>query len=273
MNSDSLIQFPLFSIIMVSFNQSNFIEEAILSVLNQSFSDFELLIIDGDSNLVTQNILRKYHNHPRVKLLIEKDKGMYHARNKGLLMAKGKYVGFLNTDDYYETDTLKVVSRQFSKNESADVMFGIMHAVDINGKFKKKRGGENKTLLERVRSYDPFPDQATFFKRSIIPYVGLYNTTYKIVSDWDFWQRIIYLGLNISHFEHHIANYRHYPEALTFNPKFEDLRYREKIRLYNNYNTNIYSSFEIKLKFRKYIILPLKRNNLFSNLYSKIRTK
>lgn len=275
MSFENSMKSPLFSIIMVSFNQSKFIEQAILSVLNQSLSDFELIIIDGGSDEKTQKVLSKFQDNLHVKLFIEKDKGMYHARNKGLLMAQGKYIGFLNTDDYYELDALKVVSRKFCEYEDAEILFGTMHAVDISGKFKKIRGNENKSLLERVKTYDPFPDQATFIKRSIIPYVGLYNTTYKIVSDWDFWLRSIYLGVKIYHFDYHIANFRHYPDALTFNPKFEDLRFNEKIRLYNNYNlnTNIYSSFIMKLRFRKFIVLPIKRNSLFSKFYSKLKTK
>jgi len=259
-----------FSIIMVSYNQYKFIEEAINSVLSQTYQNFELIILDGGSNEQTQKKLANYSHHPKVRLYVEKDKGMYHARNKGLMLANGDIIGFLNTDDYYEPKALEVIYNAITNDISVDIVFGIMHAVDINGSFIKERGFENVKLKDRIKKYDPLPDQSTFFKRSILSNLGLYNTSYKIVSDWDFWQRAIILGYNFKNIGKKIANYRHYQEALTFNPRFEKLRYKEKKRLYRNYNSQAYSKFEFNLSLRRFIIMPIKKIKLVSNIYYSI---
>lgn len=258
---------------MSSYNQPKYVEQAIKSVLNQSFQDFELIIIDGGSNIETQTILKSYGSHPQVTLTIEKDKGMYHARNKGLLKAKGDIIGFLNTDDYYEINALEIIDEQVRNNPNYDIFYGLNLAVYENGELKRIYGNEDVTISERVSKNVAIPDQSTFFKKKMFSHLGMYNTSYKIVSDWDFWQRAIVLGYRFKKIEKHISNYRHYSEALTFNPKFEKLRYKEKKRLYRNYNSQTYSKFEFNLSLRKFIILPIKKVRLFSNIYYSIFKK
>lgn len=237
-----------------------YIEQAILSVLNQSYSDFELIIVDGGSNIETQNILNKYIEHNKVHVIVEEDRGMYHARNKGILLAKGDCVCFLNTDDYYELNCFELVENKFSKSPNCNIVFGITRAVDKLGSFNGKiRGNENLSLKDRVENYIALPDQSIFFKSELISHIGLFDCTYKIVSDWDFWQRIIKLGYDFVYLNEHLANYRHYPEALTFNPKYDSLRYSEKVRLYKHYNSSITSKFLFSLWVRYNFILPIKR--------------
>jgi glycosyltransferase involved in cell wall biosynthesis len=237
---------------MASFNQVKFVKQAIESVLSQTYQNFDLLIIDGGSTDGTQDIIKQYTNHSNIQVIIEVDQGMYHARNKGLLKAKGDIIGFLNTDDYYEPHALETINQAFFEND-CDLVYGVMHAKTLDGSFVKSRGDENISLKERITKHIALPDQATFFKHDILSYLGLYDTTYKIISDWEFWQRAITLDLKFINVNEHIANFRRYKEALTSNPKYRNLRFNENVRLYRNYTNQCFSRHILNLYFNHYI--------------------
>ena len=107
-------EYPLISIITPSFNQGKFIEQTILSVLNQHYPNFEHIIIDGGSTDGSIEILKKY---PHLIWKSEKDRGQSEALNKGFEVAKGEIIGWLNSDDVYLDDTLfKVTGYLKDKN-------------------------------------------------------------------------------------------------------------------------------------------------------------
>lgn len=114
---------PLFTVITVVFNAQNSIEKTIESVLIQSFSDYEYIIIDGGSTDLTINILNKYTNRIN-KIISEKDKGIYDAMNKGISLARGKWINFLNAGDVFsETDTLLNTSIAIEKNSTSNLFY------------------------------------------------------------------------------------------------------------------------------------------------------
>jgi len=100
------------SIITVSYNSENTIEDTIQSVLGQSYSDIEYIIVDGASEDGTMEVVREYKNKVD-KVVSKPDKGLYHAMNKGIRMATGDIVGTLNSDDFYASDEVvkKVVNK------------------------------------------------------------------------------------------------------------------------------------------------------------------
>ena len=108
------------SILTPSYNQGEYLEQNILSVLNQNYDDFEHIIIDGGSTDDTISVLKKY---PHLKWVSEKDEGQADALNKGLRIASGDYVGWLNSDDYYEPNIFQTVVKYF-ENFDADWVIG-----------------------------------------------------------------------------------------------------------------------------------------------------
>jgi len=106
---------PLFSIIIPSFNQGHFIAQTIDSILNQSYKNVEILVIDGGSTDNTLDVLKSYNS--RIFWLSEKDGGQTHAINKGLDLAKGEIIAYLNSDDYYLESTLEKVANGFNSNK------------------------------------------------------------------------------------------------------------------------------------------------------------
>ena len=125
---------PLISIITVVKNGEKFIEMTIKSVISQTYPAIEYIVIDGDSQDNTLRIVKKYEKHIS-RWISEPDRSLYDAMNKGLKMAKGKYVWFMNAgDEIYDKTTLK---RIFSTDKNADIYYGDTLIVDIN---KRKIG-------------------------------------------------------------------------------------------------------------------------------------
>ena len=121
---------PLISIVTPSLNQGAYIEENIKSVLEQKYPHFEHIIIDGSSTDGTIDILMKYGH---VKWVSEKDNGQSEAINKGFKMAKGEIIGWLNSDDCYEPNTLFTVIQELNSAEHKYVVFGDCYAIDEKG--------------------------------------------------------------------------------------------------------------------------------------------
>lgn len=261
-----------FSIIMASYNQVNFIDQAIESLLTQSYQDFELIIFDGMSNDGTIEVLDKYEKYENIKIIIESDKGLYHARNKGLLLASGDIISFLNTDDYYEKNALEKMYLAFSENKDIDVFYGIIHAVNKEGEFIREYGNYEFDKNKQIKEYIALPDQSTFIRSKNLSVIGLFDSTFSIVADWDFWQRGMVLDLKFCQLKEHIANYRHYDETLTFSPKFVVKRFEEVKRLYRKYNDNCVSTYIIKIYYWHYIKRPLKNIKLIEKIYRKFKS-
>ena len=105
---------PAFSIITVCLNSEKTVERTINSVLNQTFNDVEYIIIDGGSTDNTLNIIESYEEQITT-IISEPDKGLYYAMNKGLALAKGRLIGIINSDDWYEPNTLDLVYQEYLK--------------------------------------------------------------------------------------------------------------------------------------------------------------
>ena len=112
----------LITIITVVKNSEQTIEKCIQSVLKQNYDNIEYIVIDGCSNDKTQNIINKYKAKIN-KIIIAKDEGIWDAMNKGVNLASGDIVGFLNADDFYYKNSLSIVNKYFDENQ-IDFLFG-----------------------------------------------------------------------------------------------------------------------------------------------------
>lgn len=142
MKEENLKNEPLVSIITVSFNSEKTIEDTFNSILNQTYKSIEYIIIDGNSKDKTIDIIKKYENKfirrgISFKWISEKDNGIYDAMNKGIDLAKGEIIGLLNSDDWFEKDTLEKVTREYRKS-NFDVFYADIKIVMKNRSFIKK---------------------------------------------------------------------------------------------------------------------------------------
>ena len=175
---------PLLTIITVVLNQEKHLDQTIRSVLRQKCKDYEYIIIDGGSKDKTIKIIEKYSN----KLsywISQKDKGIYYAFNKGMILARGKYIGIINSDDLYTPKALEIISKSIKSSPDKDFIFGSV---------KKHWGVLHGYRPEKIRySWGFYSSHSTgfFIKRDAAKKVGLYNTKYKYHADYDYFYRMI----------------------------------------------------------------------------------
>ena len=128
-NFKKKINLPKISIVMPSYNQAEFIERSILSVLNQNYPNIELIIIDGGSTDTTIDIIKKYEKNITF-WISEKDQGQSDALNKGFKRCTGEIYGWLNSDDIYLPDAFKFVMCAIKKNPNKKIIFGDFLSID-----------------------------------------------------------------------------------------------------------------------------------------------
>jgi glycosyltransferase involved in cell wall biosynthesis len=186
---------PLFSIIIPSFNQGHFIAQTIDSILNQSYKNVEILVIDGGSTDNTLDVLKSYNS--RIFWLSEKDGGQTHAINKGLELAKGEIIAYLNSDDYYLESTLEKVANGFNSNKEALWLTGDKIIVDEQNKIIQRPISSYKRFFRKRLSFNllsilnPISQPSTFFTRKLINKIGIFNEELDYTMDYDFWMRAI----------------------------------------------------------------------------------
>lgn len=170
------------SIITINYNNCAGLKKTIDSIVPQSFKDFEWIVIDGGSIDGSRELMEQYAN--RFSYWVsEPDKGVYNAMNKGIKVAKGEYINFMNSGDSFASPT--ILEEVFSTAHTADVLYGYMTRGALDGEVNNQSMmKENLTWIDFYR--DGLPHQATFIKRSLFDQLGLYDESLKAVSDWKF---------------------------------------------------------------------------------------
>lgn len=171
---------PFFSIIIPAYNAANDIATALRSVSSQQFRDLEVVVMDGASTDNTAAIVHGLaEKDSRIRLIVQKDAGIYDAMNKGINQSAGKWIYFLGSDDVlHGDDVLEKVAESLQK-DPADLWYG--DVLIMPG--RRKYGGmfSYETLLYRNISH-----QAIFYKRDIFEKAGVYNLAFRKHADWDF---------------------------------------------------------------------------------------
>ena len=127
------------SVITVTYNAEHTLERTLKSVREQTYPAIEHIIVDGNSNDGTVALIHRYENE-RLKWISEPDKGLYDAMNKGIKMATGDYLCFLNAGDtFYDTDTVQKIFASIDEDHSPDILYGETAIVDDNGRFLHMR--------------------------------------------------------------------------------------------------------------------------------------
>lgn len=193
---------PLISIITPTYNAEEFIGKCILSVQDQAFTDYEHILIDGVSTDQTLILLKEYaQKKDHVRLLVEKDKGIYDAMNKGIQMAAGEWLYFLGADDLlFDRNVLGEVARAISSND-AQLIYGNVFFARLN----KPYDGEFN--IEKILTNN-LSHQAVFYHASVFRSMGLYDLRYRLYADYDLNLRCwlsgrikhIYIPLTIARF-------------------------------------------------------------------------
>lgn len=252
-----------FSIITPSLNQAEFIEDTILSVLDQNYSDFEHIIIDGGSTDGTLDILKKY---PHLKWISEKDSGQSNAINKGFKMASGEILAWINSDDFYQPGIFEGLNNYFEETPDCNILYGDITFIGKNKNVLDVVTGACISYKNLLNNPDIVRQPSTFWRRGVIKKYGLIREEYHVVMDFDFFLRIAkknkfhYINKNISFF-------RHYEENKTLSLRKKQLSEICTV-LYRNGD---YIGFKtIKYLFGRYLD-SLDKNSKIKKIFSPLR--
>ena len=261
------IKKPLVTVITVVFNDVANVERTILSILNQTYDNVEYIVIDGGSKDGTLDIILQYE-HAIDYWVSEKDAGIYDAMNKGIRLASGKWINFMNSGDFfYSTTTLEKIVFKF--REKYSIVYGDVQAFSKKHHFnemKISRPVIAKNLIMKL----PICHQATFVTLKAFKEVGLYDTNYKICADHDWLLKALIAG--------HNAKYVHQCIALNNRDGVSSMSifklYRERLTLallhFNDLKPIIY--LMALIPFIKILLIFLFRKLNFINVAHRFKT-
>jgi glycosyltransferase involved in cell wall biosynthesis len=201
-STDDRMNEPLVSIITVVLNGKKHLEQAIKSVIRQTYDNIEYLVIDGQSTDGTQDIIRKYEGHIDF-WTSEPDNGIFDAMNKGIKKSSGKYIGILNADDWYETDIVEAVVDKISSTQTkppGSVIYCDHYLYDE--KWNPHLRSKKYSTLSRKAGM-AVSHQAMFIPRDVYEEVGLYDHGYRLAADYDFLLRMIRAAVDFQKLDLH----------------------------------------------------------------------
>ncbi len=176
--------YPFISIITVVYNNVSHIQKTLNSIYSQKYKNYEIIVIDGGSTDGTLDIIKKNKNKINI-WISEKDRGIYDAFNKGIKLATGDFIGFVNSDDILMPNALKILKRYIQRYPNFDFFFGAV----------RKHWGilHGYKPWKIYLSWGFYSSHSTgfFIKRTSAKKVGKYNLKYKYSSDYDYFYRMI----------------------------------------------------------------------------------
>ena len=190
--SNTIHPHPKFSIITVTYNAGNVLEDTIQSVVSQTYRHVEYILIDGGSKDNTLDIADRYREHIN-KIVSEPDKGLYDAMNKGIRLATGDYFCFLNAGDkLHENDTLQKVVQTLHTQELPDVIYGETAIVDDEGNFQHMRRLSTPERLDwKSFKQGMLVCHQAFLARRDLAMAHPYDLQYRFSADFDWCIRIM----------------------------------------------------------------------------------
>ncbi len=194
---------PKISILSPSFNSQGTIEKAILSVLNQGYPNFEMIVCDGGSTDGTVEILKKY---PQVKWISEPDKGQSDAMNKAFRMSTGDIIAYLNVDDYFQRGAFFEVARKFKENPEANMLISNLFFEFSNHTFTRVPEREYKKIMLPFRYMFPINPVSYFYKRRVQDEIGPFPLDNHFTMDYWFLLKA-YQNFSIVQTDYHLGTF------------------------------------------------------------------
>jgi glycosyltransferase involved in cell wall biosynthesis len=236
------VALPKISVITPSFNQGEFIEETIKSVLSQGYPSLEYIVIDGGSTDNSVEVITKYENSLSY-WVSEKDKGFGDAINKGFSRATGDILCWLNSDDLFLPGALLAVGKYFEKNKDTGLIFGDRHIIDTKSNLMYKRD-YFFYFPNQLKFGKALPQECTFWRREVLLRAGPLDEQLKFAIDFDLWCRISMIS-TIRHIPLYLGAFREQPLSKSSTITKTGIEERDRIIL--KYFRKIPSAFQFRL--------------------------
>ena len=203
---------PLVTVITPTYNRGAFLKETILSVLNQDYPRIEHIILDGNSQDNTKEVVKEFKD--KIVWDSHKNRGEQYAVNKGLRMAKGDIIGIINSDDPMLPGAIKEVVKTFSENPKIIGVYSDWIKIDENGKKLEKNILPEYSFLYMLKNYNMTPGPITFYRRDVVKKLKKRDEKFKYVSDFDFVLRAALIG-DFKRIPKFLGTFRIHPGAAT----------------------------------------------------------
>lgn len=226
------------SVVTINYNNPQGLKKTIESVVNQTYKDFEYIIIDGGSSNEDVEIIKSYQNQINY-WVSEPDKGIYNAMNKGIKQAKGDFIIFMNSGDNF-TNLTVLEEVQSKLTFDFDIYYGDYNRI-------KSNSTRRKTYPEKLNfSFfysGSLSHQSTFFRRTLFDEISYYNEDNKIVSDWEFYiYAICYKNVKYKYLNALICDFDF--SGISVNPKFKKLENEERRAVIERYFPTFVDDYE-----------------------------
>lgn len=196
---------PLVSVIIPCYNYGHLISETIESVINQTYSNWECIIVDDGSSDNTREVVQAFlSSDPRIHYIYQSNKGLAGARNTGLRVSKGDYIQLLDADDILPRQKIEVHINFLEKNSSTDLVFSDVYMFEktlsnLGSAVKlilkaKSLSGKGEVIIDNLLDDNMFLVHCALFRAPIISDIGYFNEKMITCEDWNFWFRMAVVG-------------------------------------------------------------------------------
>tara|TARA_Y100001970_G_C14259925_1_gene879560 strand:- start:15421 stop:16785 length:1365 start_codon:yes stop_codon:yes gene_type:complete len=253
---------PLITVYITNYNYGKFIKKAINSVLNQTFKNYELIIIDDGSKDKSVEIINEFQNKKNIKIIFQKNKGLVVSNNLALRLSKAKYIMRLDSDDWLDPHALEIMSNILERDEKISLVFPDYYEVDKNGKILKQIRRHN---FKKVKLLDqPAHGACTLIRKENLMDIGGYDEEFNCQDGYYLWLKFIkkYVVRNVNL---PLFYYRQHEKSLSKNNK----------KIFSN-RSKIISKLQKKEKKKKILaILPIRGLKLDPNslVLKKLKNK
>ena len=237
----------LVSIITPSYNQAQFLETTIRSVLDQDYPEIEYIIVDGGSTDGSLEIIQKYA--PRLAWWVsEKDRGQTDAINKGFARARGDVLAWLNSDDTYNPGAVREAVAYLQSHPQAGMVYGDANYIDGRGRVIGRFPAAQTDYRRLRRGYVHIPQQSAFFRAELWRQVGPLDPTFYFAMDYDLWVRLAALA-PLHYYPRLWANFRLHSGAKTI--MADDRCWPEMLRVHYRLGGSAFAPIVFKYYLRR----------------------
>ncbi|GAB6011853.1 glycosyltransferase family 2 protein [Viscerimonas tarda] len=241
------------TIVTPSYNQGQFIERTIQSVLNQTYTNIEYIVVDGGSTDETMEIVNKYSD--RIDIIIhEKDTGQGNAINKGFKLATGELAGWINSDDMLYPTCVEEIVKLYASNKDGCVFYSsLINIVDLNDKITSNYTVNIPNRDYLLKSDYDVCQPGSFYPSNMLKKINYLDEDLHYCMDLDLWLRLLNLGKIYSHKKNALAAFRYGDYTKTYNGRRKFAKEIRETLLKNGahlYNFSIIHTFWVEFKDR-----------------------
>ncbi len=226
-------QNPHITVLMAVHNGEQYVREAIDSILSQTYSDFEFVIIDDASTDKTSGILKSYRDSRIVILQNSENLGLTKSLNKGLRISRGAYVARMDADDISLPERLSIQKKYLDEHPTVALVAGSMIIIDAHNTVTGSKKAITDTELLRFHMVikNQIAHPTVMFRKSTIDQCGGYDESFSFAQDYELWSKLLARGYSIANLPTDFLKYRIGTPSITQGEKTRDLAYRSAMKI------------------------------------------